>query len=254
MRLLNKQSISIWLVLLVVLAAAVSMAWSPVLLRLAKYNAARKFADCQDEDVEAFNQVLASEIRRIQPEVSGPDTSGQERLASVVDGYRFSFPALKYTRLPGDYVDFDSEKLTIRCLGTVFLAEEFAKAVPIGSPNHDYFSKTDPFLILVDVFNASPKDIERQSSFDDLNKHLTLLLIKSVLMPVGADKHWERIDTGTREGIIVGDTSLQYIIVTLYLQETREFADVVIWPKEAATMADVYGAIAELEVSKADSQ
>ena len=235
-----------------VLAAVVCLAWQPVHLWFAKNYAAKKYANMDMQDAELFNAVLASGIRRIQAEVSG-DTSGQERLAPVVDGYRFSFPAEKYKQLTGDYVDFDSEKLTIRCLGVLPLTEGFAQAATDDSPTGQYLAKTDPFLILVDVYNARPKDIERQSNFDDLNKHLTLLLIKSVMVPHGADKHWERIDTGRREGIIVGDTSTQYIIVDLYLPEIREFAHIVIWPKNTATMPDVYSAIAELELSKADS-
>jgi hypothetical protein len=79
------------------------------------------------------------------------------------------------------------------------------------------------------------------------------LLIKAQLMPIGADKHWERIDTRKREGIIAGDTTMRGILVTLYLPEGREFADILIRPKDAANMADVYSAVAKLDVTKVET-
>jgi len=241
----KKRFTVIGLALLCVLAASAWLAWSPVMLWLAKRGAAKKYADMQD--AETLNVALAPDVRQINDKAGSGE---QERTAAVVDGYRFSFPAAKYQRLPGQYVDFDSGKLTVRCLGVLDLTGEFAKAATDDSAVGQYLAKTDPFHILVDAFNARPKDIEQQASFETLKKHLALLLIKAVLMPVGADKHWERFDTGKCPGIIAGDTSMRGIMVTVYLPEHRKFADILIQPKDGATMADVYAAIAELEVSQ----
>jgi len=252
MRSSKKRFMFIGLAALGVLATVVWLAWSPALLWFAKRDAAKKYADIDMQDAAALNVVLASDVHRIQPAASETGAGEQQHVAAIVDGYRFSLPAAKYQRLPGQYVDFDSEALTVRCLGVLDLTGEFAKAATDDSATGRYLTKTDPFHILVDAFNARPKDIERQASFDDLSKHLTLLLIKAVLMPVGSDKHWERFDTGERRGLIAGDTSMQGILVTLYLPEDRQFADILIRPKDGATMADVYAAIGELKVMKGD--
>jgi len=244
----KKRFTFIGLALLCVLAAGVWLAWSPALLWFAKRDAAKKYADMQD--AETLNVALAPDVRQINRMATVAGSGEPQRVAAVVDGYRFSFPAAKYQRLPGQYVDFDSGKLTVRCLGVLDLTGEFAKAATDDSALGGYFARTDPFHILVDAFNARPKDIERQASFEALNKHLALLLIKAVLMPVGADKHWERFDTGKCPGIIAGDTSMRGILVTLYLPGHRQFADILIRPKDGATMTDVYTAIAELEVSQ----
>jgi hypothetical protein len=241
----KKRFTVIGLVLLSVLAASAWLAWSPAMLWLAKRDAATKYADMQD--AETLNVALAPNVRQINDMAGAGE---QERIAAVVDGYRFSFPAAKYQRLPGQYVDFDSGKLTVRCLGVLDLTGEFAKAATDDSAVGQYLAKTDSFQILVDAFNARPKDIEQQASIEALNKHLALLLIKTVLMPIGADKHWERFDTDKHPGIIAGDTSMRGIMVTVYLPEQRKFADILIRPKDGATMADVYAAIAELEVSQ----
>jgi len=238
------------LALLCVLAAAVWSAWSPALLWLAKRDAIKKYANMQD--AETLNAALAPDVRRISGVPSDAGSSEQQRVAAVVDGYCFSLPAAKYQRLPGQYADFDSEKLTIRCLGVLDLTGEFAKAATDDSAVGGYFARTDPFNILVDAFNARPKDIEEQASFEALNNHLALLIIKAVLMPVGADKHWERFNTGKCPGIIAGDTSMRGILVTIYLPEHRKFADILIRPKGDKTMAEVYRAIWELDVVQGD--
>jgi hypothetical protein len=239
----KKRFTVIGLALLCVLAASAWLAWSPAMLWLAKRDAAKKYADMQD--AEALNVALAPDVRQIN-DIAG--SGEQERIAAVVDGYRFSLPAARYQRLPGQYVDFDSGKLTVRCLGVLDLTGEFAKAATDDSAVGQYLAKTDPFQILVDAFNARPKDIEQQASIEALKKHLVLLLIKAVLMPVGADKHWERFDTGKCPGIIAGDTSMRGIMVTVYLPEHKKFADILIRPKGETTMAEVYRTICELDV------
>jgi len=247
MKLVNRRFISIVPVVVAAMAVVVWLAWSPALLWFAKRDAAKTYANMNIQDADALNTVLSSKVKSIRP----GDSKGQ-RVASQIDGYQFSLPSPEYKKLPGNYIDFGSDKLTVRCLGvlslTEELTEEFAKAGAGSTPVNQYFEKTDPFQILVDSFNARPKDIQAQETFEDLERHLILLLLKAELVPIGSEKHWERIDTGKREGIIAGDTSLRGIQVTLYLPESKEFAWVLIVPKDGGRMDDVYRAIAELDM------
>lgn len=243
MKLANRRFISIMPVVVTAMAVVVWLAWSPVLLWFAKQDALKKCANMQDQDVDALNTVLSSKVKFIRP----GDFEGH-RVTSEIDGYQFSLPSPEYKTLPGNYIDFGSDKLTVRCLGVLSLTGEFAKAGAGNTPVNQYFEKKDPFLILVDSFNARPKDIQTQETFEDLNKHLILLLLKAVLMPIGSETLWERIDTGKREGIIAGDTSMRSIYVTLYLPQSKEFASLVIFPKDGVQMDDVYRAIAELDI------
>jgi len=227
------------------IALAVWLAWSPVLLWFAKREAIKKYANMQDTD--ALNMTLSSKVRFIRP----GDSEGQ-RVTTRVDGYDFSLPSAEFQILPvegrGKRIDFHSAKLRVWCVGVLPLVGEIAKGIVGNSAFSRYFAETDPFVVLVDAFNARPKDIAEQATFDDLKKHLALLLIKAALIPIGSEKLWERIDTGKRQGILAGDTSQRFILVMMYLPECKQSAEFVVFPKGDAHMDDVYRAIGELRI------
>jgi hypothetical protein len=152
---------------------------------------------------------------------------------------------------------FETDKVIVGCLGVLPLTKWFrdaatSKEAATGSYEKycEYFKSTDPFQILVDAFNATPDGIQAQETIDSLQRHLTLLLFKSKLQPIGSDKLWMRFETARYKGIIAGDTSLGRILVTLYLPGTEDSADLVVFPKSGAKMDDVYQTIAEWSVDK----
>ncbi|NLF30004.1 MAG: hypothetical protein GX591_03855 [Planctomycetes bacterium] len=243
---LTKRPVVVAVALAVALAVLAWLAWPSVRFRHARRKAMARYAAMQD--CEMLNRVPAAEVRRL---ASKP--SEGERAAAAVEGYLCSLPADAYALLPreGNHVDFESDVLKVRILGAGPLTGEFRK-LPVGaSALTDYFAKTDPYQIVVDAFNARPEDICRQKTQAALDKHLLLLLLKATLAPVGLDTHWEHIDTPRFRGIIAGDTSRGGIIVTLYLPTTQDFVDLILFPADGATMADVYDALSDLYIEPA---
>ena len=80
--------------------------------------------------------------------------------------------------------------LKVRILGAGPLTSEFQKLPSDGPDLADYFTKTDPYQIVVDAFNARPDDTSKQKTQVALEKRLLLVLLKATLAPVGTDTHW----------------------------------------------------------------
>ncbi len=234
--------------LVVIIVIVVLLVWPSATLWSAKRKARTRYAEMNENDRNGLNIVPAAKVRRIRPGVAEGD-----RVGAPLEGYFASLPADAYALQPQEqsYVDFESDALTIRLLGVGPLTNEFRKARPNGSDYATYFQTTDPYQIVIDAFAARPDQIPAQTTHEALQKHLTLLLLKAVLQPGGSDVHWENFDTGRYRGNLAGDTSLGGIIVLLYLPKVEAFAHLVLFPKDGATMADVYDALGSLIVEPA---
>ncbi|MFW6153652.1 MAG: hypothetical protein ACOC95_00360 [Planctomycetota bacterium] len=240
---LTKRAVIAVVTLGIVLVVLVLVAWPSMALWRAKRQAMAQYAGSQDYAL--LNTVPADEVRHLEA-----DPSEGERVSTTLESYRYSLPADAYILLPqkSTYVDFESDVLKVRILGTGPLTSEFRKRPMAPTEVTDYFTKTDPWQIVVDAFNARPDDISRQKTQAALDKHRLLLLLKATLAPIGMDTHWENVDTGRYRGNVAGDTSLGGITVMLYLPETQDFANIVLFPTDGATMTDVYDALANLRI------
>lgn len=229
----------------VLLACVILVGWPHARLWMAKREAMKLYEKLPQEEQAALNCTLLPGIKKITC-----NETWTEGVSCIRDGYRFSLPSARYTRQPGPNDRFESEKTIVGYLGATSLTNEIAKANDKDPKIDSYFKGTDPFQILVDAFNATPKGIGDQQTLDGLRKHLILLLIKAQLQPVGADKSWEVCETDTRKVIVAGNTSMRGISVMIYLPETRMFANIIVWPKAGAQMNDVYQAISDLRLER----
>jgi hypothetical protein len=223
----------------------ICVAWSPVSLGLAKRKLANTYADMEERDT--LNIALAPRIRELHAGLSG-----QSLISSEYGGYRFSMPASQYWDASDRRPAFESDHLTVVCLGVGPLGDIFAEVSVEDEATRRYFAETDPFQIMVDAYNACPNQVADQESFEDLRKLAALLVLKTMLTPVGTEALWERLESQGRQAIIAGDITTDAILVTIYLPETRETAEILINVEPAATMADVYRAIADLEITQTD--
>lgn len=240
-----RKPIVVVLSICVLLACVVLVGWPHVRLWMAKREAMKPYEKLSQEEQAALNCTVLPQIRKIACK-----ETWTEGVSCVRDGYRFSLPSAQYTRQPGPNDRFEAAKIVVGYLGATSLTSEIAKANDQNAQVDSYFNGTDPFQILVDAFNATPKGIEDQQTLGDLRKHLSLLLIKSVLQPVGADKSWEVCEAGRHKLIIAGDTSMRGVSVMMYLPETKMSANIVVWPKAGAQMEDVYQAISDLRLER----
>ena len=227
---------------LLVLVGVVS--WPDFRLWNARRQAMEKYEQMPASDRAALSVVLGPYVKRIVSPAREAD-----QVSCTVEGYRFSLPAGEYRRLADAKGRFESDKLTLACLGPCRLTPESQPAKQAaGDGVKAYFDRADPYDVLVAALNATPGGIRRQDSHEGLRKHLLLLLLKAELLPEGADRLFLRFQTDRRKGILAGDTTLKRICVNVYLPETGQFANLAIFPKDAADMEDVYRCLGQLRI------
>ena len=219
------------------------------MLWVAKRQAIKKYDAMSAEDKETLNIVLSPDIVTIAP--VEPE---RERAGCALDGYRLSLPADEYKPVEGVQKRFENDKVVVGYLGVCALVPDMRKEKvtkePTGESVAAWFTRTEPYQILTDAYNATPKDIRYQNSFDALQKCLLLLLLKTIVQPIGSERLWTRFEANGRKGFLAGDTTCRGIGVELYLAESRLFANVVILPKPWAKMADVYHTIGQIRIEK----
>ena len=57
-------------------------------------------------------------------------------------------------------------------------------------------------------------------------------------------------DVRGRRGFLSGDEKSKNVIATLYLPQTRQFAEIAIEPRSGATMDDIYNCLGELAIQR----
>jgi len=234
---------------LIALAAAYA---GDLSLWYAKRQAWERISNVPPREKATLNVVLLPEVRAVPA-----PPSRAARVAREIGGYRFTLPAAEF-RLPRDPNDpngpgdgFDGAKITIRCTGIVSRTPDFKiEHQPTEESVRQYLRKTDPYDLVVDIFNARPAAIRTQATHADLQKLLYLLLLKSAYQPVGSERLFQQFRTDRRDGILAGDQSCEALVALIYLPETRQFAELVIGNKGEVRMDDVYRCLGLLKIEK----
>ena len=189
---------------------------------------------------------LAPDVRHI-PVI---DNQG-ESIAVHMGGWVFTLPGNRY-RLSADANQarlLEADDLAVRFDGVRSKSPDFsAEFSPTNKEVVNYFREVDPYQMLLDAFNSTPRDIETASTPEELQKALYLLLLRTALQPGGADRLWQRIEVRGRAGFLSGDQTCKAVIATIYLPQTKRFAELAIEPREGATMDDVYNCLAALDI------
>jgi hypothetical protein len=228
------------IVLLIVFASPQLRLWR------ARQLAFRRISDIPPREKATLDCVLAAEVKAI-----GRSSTGGETVAHRAGGYELSLPAEEYRPLTDANNGFESDRLQVRLLS---IAPRAPRLSPETGPTDDgvraWLSETDPYDVVVEAFNATPAGIRTQTTRAGLQKHLYLLLLKSLYQPIGSEKLFLRFRTGERKGILAGDLTSDFIIVLVYLPETKEFAELLIAGKPGCEMDNVYRCLGQMEARR----
>ncbi len=189
---------------------------------------------------------LAPDVRHIPP--AGDQG---ESITVRMNGWVFKLPKDRY--FPADDANqtnlLEAENLAVKFDGVRSNSPDFAAGL---SPSNEevvkYFRQIDPYQMLMDAYDTTPKDIEDAQTPEDLQKALYLLLIRTALQTSGAEKLWQRIEVRGRPGFLSGDETCKSVIASIYLPQTKQFAELAIEPREGATMDDIYNCLGELDI------
>ena len=196
-------------------------------------------------DRSALNCVLAAEIENVPPR----DGNGQ-RITYRTGGYVFSLPAATYRRKdPNRPGVLESDRLSVHVLGVGPETPQLAANMAPREPEVvDYFRQTDPYQILVDAYTTTPADVKASATRPEFEKALHLIMLRSIVQPVGADKLWMRFIARGRKGFLAGDTTCQYVYTSIYLPEGKEFATVTLQPKQGTALDDIWACLGSLVI------
>ena len=195
-----------------------------------------------------WRAVLAPDVRHIP--VAGDQG---ESIAVRMGGWVFTLPKDRYhpsadanqTRL------LEADNLAVRFDGVRSKSPDFtAELSPTNKEVIKYFREVDPYQTLLEAFNSTPRDIQNASTQAELQKSLYLLLVRTALQPSGADRLWQRIEVRGRTGFLSGDQTCKAVVATIYLPQTKQFAELAIEPHEGATMDDVYNCLGALDIQR----
>jgi len=170
-------------------------------------------------------------------------------------GWSFSLPKADY-KLSTDALDpgivFVGKKLSVKVDGVRDRRPDFKSGfVPSNPSVKKYFREVEPYGMLVDAFGSTPADVERAQTPAELQKSLYLLMLRAALQTHGAEDLWQRIEIGSRRGFLSGNETSPVLVATIYLEQTKEFAEVVITPKPGATWEDIFACLGALDIQKA---
>lgn len=228
-------------VILIVLGAPQASLW------LAKQEAWRKIASIPSRQKATLDNVLAPEVKQVPVVLIEGDS-----LAYALGAYEFLFPADEYARL-ADANDggVESDRLEVRFLSLAPRSSDFSETAGAADASiRDWLRRTDPYDLLVEAFNATPTGIREQDSHAGLQKHLYLLLLKSVHQPIGSETLFLQFRAGGYKGFLAGDTTSDLVIVWIYLPDAQLFAELLISPKDRTEMADVYRCLGQLRIRR----
>jgi hypothetical protein len=227
-------------VLLIVLAAPHLRLWHARRLAFASVS------NIPARDKATLDCVLAAEVKVI----GGPSTGGRT-VAHSAGGYELSLPAAEYQPATDANDVFESDKLRVRLLSVAPRSAEFNReTAPTDDDVRTWLSEADPYDVLVEAFNATPAGIRTQTTRTGLQKHLYLLLVKSLYQPIGSEKLFLRFRADERRGILAGDLTSEFMIVLVYLPETKEFAEALIAGKAGSRMDDVYRCLGQMNIRR----
>lgn len=191
---------------------------------------------------------LSAETRHI------PAAEDQGEAVTIhLNGWVFSLPAARY-RFGDDAnqnLRLEADKLDVVFDGVRSKSPDFrAEFAPSNPQVVKYFREVDPCRMLLDAYSSTPRDIEAAATPAELQKSLYLLLLRTALQPNGADRLWQRIEVRGRLGFLSGDAESKAVIATLYLPQTKQFAELALEPRQGATMDDIYNCLGELAIQR----
>ena len=231
-----------------VLILAAWLGWPHATLWYARRDALARIAEMPRGDRARMNLVLATGVKKVPP---APATG--KRIAHGADGWRFSLPAAEYRRHedPNRPLALVGETLSVNIGGVWTQTPKFRPDMaPTNAQVQAYVRDTEPYDILADAFTTTAATVRAARSHAELQKALYLLLMRSILQPTGSDKQWLRIELAGRRGFLAGDETSRAILVSVYLPETTQFAEIAIAPQEGATMADVWRCLGQLHIDR----
>jgi hypothetical protein len=211
---------------------------------------------------QAFNNLSSLDVSRrlgmlaeLAPDVRHIPVAGEqgEAIAVRMNGWVFTLPKDRY-HLSADANQtnlLEDGNLAVRFDGVRSKSPDFtAELSPTNKEVIKYFREVDPYQMLLEAFNSTPRDIQNASTQAELQKSLYLLLVRTALQPGGADRLWQRIEVRGRPGFLSGDQTCKAVIASIYLPQTRQFAELAIEPHEGATMDDVYNCLGALDIQR----
>ncbi len=231
-----------------IVIAAAAVLWPRVVFWHSKQQAFNNLSRLDTAQRSAWRAKLAPDVRHIP--VAGDQG---EAIAVRLNGWVFTLPKDRYrpsadangTRL------LEAGKLAVKFDSVRSMTPDFAANIsPTNKEVIKYFREVDPYQILLDAFNSTPRDIENSSTPAELQKSLYLLLVRTALQPSGADRLWQRIEVRGRAGFLSGDETCKAIVASIYLPQTKQFAELVIKPREGAAMDDIYNCLADLDIQR----
>ena len=234
-----------------ILIAATAILWPRIAFLLDKQQVFNNLSRLDASQRIGWRAELAPDVRHIP--AAGNQGEPIAVIAVRVNGWVFTLPKDRYhpsadanqTRL------LEADKLAVMFDGVRSKSPDFAAGVsPTNKEVVKYFRQADPYQVLLDAYNTTPKDIQDAKTPEDLQKSLYLLLVRTALQTTGAEKLWQRIEVRGRAGFLSGDVTCKAVIASIYLSQTRQFADLAIEPREGATMGDVYNCLADLDIQR----
>jgi hypothetical protein len=214
------------------------------------------FSYSKSRTINNLRQSFSGGSASLKPGVRNiaPVEAGAEMQAATVNGWTFSMPRSNFVLASNtEGADtFTGQKLTVKIDGVRSKQPEFKAGFAPSNPQViKYFSEVDPYQLLVDAFSSSLADVEKAATPAELQKSLYMLLLNSALQSHGAQKLWQQIKVKGRDGFLSGDESCAILVATIYLPQTRQFAEIIITPRGSTTMEEIYGCLASLDIKQA---
>jgi len=224
------------------------MFWPRLTFWYSKQQAFKKLGGLDSSHRMGMLAKLSAETRQI------PAAEDQGEAVTVrLGGWVFSLPADRYRFGEGanQNLRLEADKLAVVFDGVRSKTPDFSAGYTPSNPQVvKYFREVDPHQMLLDAYNSTPRDIETAATPAELQKSLYLLLLRTALQTDGAEKLWQRIEVRGRAGFLSGDAESGSVIATIYLPQTKQFAELALEPRDGATMGDIYNCLGELAIQR----
>jgi len=221
------------------IVAAAAIFWPRIAFTYGKQSVLNELGDPS----ASTNACLAPGVRQIPAGETSPET-----VTVDLPGWSFSLPKDGYKVADGS-AEFVGEKLWVKVDGVRDKRPIFKPGfAPSNSQVRKYLRDTDPYRLLEEAYSSTQADVEKAQTQVELQKVLYLRLLRAALQTHGAEKLWQRIEVRGRKGFLSGDESSKILVATIYLADTKEFAEIVILPRPGATMEDIYRCLSLLNI------
>lgn len=165
-----------------------------------------------------------------------------------MDGWTFGLPADHFSADSRTNRPFSQELYTSK-FKLLFMewvsAEDFEPVM-----TNALVLQTNFYAFISSAFDATARDIDRQTNIDLLMKHVILLKTKAMIVPPGADSLFVEYGRGDFKGFISGDPARsKFIYVDVYIEQLRRFVSLGIIRKSQIQMSDIEDLIASLVVA-----